>query len=354
MSHFCCVLIIQDDLIIGPEKILERVDQDMAPFMENCCEEPDKMYMKFYDEEDAYNKQYSEDSQEYVVMPDGRLLLPWDEEFRVKDKKDPMGFFGKPEPPKELERKMIPFKEKFSTFEKFVKEWHGRAKRDETYNRYGYFQNPNAKWDWFEIGGRWTGYFQLKPGRKGGKGSQYNFSGQMEPSTDKADICLKSAVDFEAMRKECEDEAIKRYDAVWGAIKGTPEAQSWEMVKAGYDLRVGSSMDNIDKARKDYHDQPRVKAFQKLTGGAGMEMFGWLAGVEEYQIPRDQYIQSARNRAAVPHAVIKDGKWYESGEMGWWGMASNEKDPETWSSMVAKLMDDLPDTAILVAIDAHI
>jgi hypothetical protein len=35
-------------------------------------------------------------------------------------------------------------------------------------------------------------------------------------------------------------------------------------------------------------------------------------------------------------------------------MASNEKDPETWNSMVSKMFDELPDTAILVAIDCHI
>ena len=506
MSHFSVIVVINERIV--PEAILDRVDQEMAPFMENCCAEPDKQYMKFYDEEDEYLKSYNEDSQEYVVMPYGRLLLPWDNEFKVKDPKDPLGFTTRSEPPAELERRMVPFKEKFSTFEEYVKEWHGRETRDETYNRYGYWQNGpkylvevclgneeqilqgmqnveaakvilsrkkgsgrwnynlpvlpvpimrqkggeeesaarssqamalegevwdflerisptaedtkrimsdlfssvkrtsnstgpqsqnwgsesyimralqhtlgdglrqyrgvtcgnkvphkahiigtesfgGAKWDWYEIGGRWAGFFQLKKGRRGGKGKQYNFTGRMEATGDKADVCLKNAVDFEAMRQECEDEAIKRYDMVWKAIKDTPEAVSWEIMKAGYALR--ENRDDIDKCRKEYHDQPRVKAFQELCRSKeGSKMFGFFANVEDYQIPREEYIQKCRNGAAVPFAILKDGKWYESGQMGWWGMASNEKDPETWNSMVSKLMDDLPGEAILAAVDAHI
>src|SRR5687768_5462716 len=37
--------------------------------------------------------------------------------------------------------------------------------------KYGYWQNPNKKWDWYDLGGRWAGYFKLKPGRKGIEGT---------------------------------------------------------------------------------------------------------------------------------------------------------------------------------------
>lgn len=346
MSHFAVIVVIQDRVM--PEQILDRIDQEMAPFMENCCAEPDRMYMKFFDTEDEMMKEYEEGSQEYIVMPDGRLLLPWDEEFRVKDPKDPMGFMTKNEPPAELERRVVPFKEKFPTFDEYVQSWHGREERDETMKRYGYWQNPNAKWDWYEVGGRWAGYFQLKNGRRGGKGSQYNFTGRLEATGDKADICLKDAVDFEAMRNEYEVRAIKRYDLVWGAIEGTQEPEPWEHIREKF-------KDDIDEARKQYHDQSRVKAFQELCNSEeGREIFGFFASVEEYQVPREQYIQNARNNAAVPFAILKDGKWYEQGKMGWWGIATNEKDPETWNSMVAKLMDDLPGDTILAACDCHI
>ncbi len=502
MSHFAVIVVIQERIM--PEAILDRIDQEMAPFMENCCAEPEKQYMKFYDEEDEMKEQYEKGSREMVEMPDGRLLLPWDEEFRRKPEKgeDPLKTFAQPEAPAELPRRQVPFKETFSTFEQYAEEWHGKRGRDEDLNRYGYWQNgpkyivevclgneeqilqgmptmearevllsgfpksrgwdyslpilpmqtvlsggeqeantrstqamalegeiwaflerisatPEAskrimsdlfssvkrttnssgsqsqnwgsesyimralqhtlrdgsrqyrgvacgnkiphkahvigtetfggsKWDWYEVGGRWAGYFQLKSGRRGGKGSQYNFTGRLEATGDKADICLKDAVDFEAMRNEYEVRAIKRYDLVWGAIEGTPEPEPWEHIREQF-------KDDIDEARKQYHDQARVKAFQELCNSEeGREMFGFFASVEEYQVPREQYIQNARNSAGVPFAILKDGKWYEQGKMGWWGIATNEKDPATWNSMVAKVMDGLPGDTILAAVDCHI
>jgi hypothetical protein len=352
MSHFAVVLVIEDAMSTNPEQIQERIDREMAPFMENCCGEPDKMYMKFYDEEDEMLKKYEEESQEMVVMPDGRLLLPWDEEFKKNpNPEDPMSVFGPPKASEGLPKKRVPFKETFSTFEEYAKEWFGRPKRDETYNRYGYWQNPRAKWDWFEIGGRWSGFFQLKPGREGAMGSQYNLTGTLEKTNGgKADVCFKSAIDFDRMRNEVEEEAAKRYDLVQQAIKDLPVANSWAMVKAEFDFEKAPQ--DIEVARKVYHDQARVKAFGTMDKGDFA--FNWMAGVEEYQIPREQYLRNARNHAAVPFAVLKDGKWYEEGEMGWFGMASNEKDPETWNSMVNKLMDDLSDDTLLVVIDCHI
>jgi hypothetical protein len=66
---------------------------------------------------------------------------------------------------------MVPFKEP-TDFEEYAREWHGRTERMIP-NRFGYWQNPNAKWDWYEVGGRWAG-FKLNFGRRGGLGSQYN------------------------------------------------------------------------------------------------------------------------------------------------------------------------------------
>jgi hypothetical protein len=350
MSHFACILVIEDAVPQSPDTIHARVESEMAPFMENCCGEPDKIYMKFYDTEDEMLKEYEEGSREMVGY-NGKLYLPWDKIFKKKaTKKDP---FPRVEAPKDLPRISVPFKETYSTFDEFAAEWHGRKERDETYNRYGYWQNPNAKWDWHEIGGRWSGFFKLKKGSTGRLGSQYNFSGELKESKNRADMCFKSEVDFESMRNEMGKEAAKRYDAVHKAIEGTPPNDSWEIVKGEFDLKTHNNL--IDKARKVYHAQPRVKAFTEFgRSEEGREMIGFFSGVEEYDVSREQYIQTARNHAAVPFAVLKDGKWYEQGEMGWWGMAHNEKDPETWNSMVNKLYDELPETALLIAVDCHI
>lgn len=337
MSHYTC-------LVVGDGYIEEQ----MAPFMENCCGEPDKRFMEFYDIEDEYRKRYEEDGVEKVVMPDGKLLLPWDNKFKVPFKKGDISTLGKYKVPKNLEKRMVPYKETYPTFEEYMKDYCGYASRNDIYNRYGYFQNPNAKWDWYEIGGRWTGFFQLKKGKKGKRGKQYNFTGELFISGNKADRCFKADIDFEAMRKDLERSAANRYDLVQKAIKDTPVNKSWDEVRDS----VEDSVKDIEKARNKYHDQPRVKAFKELVRSE-TGLFGFLSTVEEYSIPRDQYLDQSRNHAGVTHAILKDGKWYESGEMGWWGVVNNEKDPETWDAMYNKMVDELPDSTILTLVDCH-
>jgi hypothetical protein len=149
MSHFS-VLVIGDD-----------ADTQFIPFEESGAPEE---YLTFRDDEDEYLKKYN-GSTEKVIMPDGRMLNPWDEEFRVS------GTLGTGSDthkvPEGLEIRQVPYKELFSSFEQYMSEYCGYEHRDEKTLRYGYWKNENAKWDYHRLGGRWRGFFKLKPGRTG-------------------------------------------------------------------------------------------------------------------------------------------------------------------------------------------
>ena len=54
-----------------------------------------------------------------------------------------------------------PSKEKYPTIEEFAKEYFGYHKEDD---RFGYSCNPNAKWDWYDENGRWSGFLINKEG----------------------------------------------------------------------------------------------------------------------------------------------------------------------------------------------
>ncbi len=56
----------------------------------------------------------------------------------------------------------------------------------------------------------------------------------------------------------------------------------------------------------------------------------------------------------VPFAIVKDGEWYERGEMGWWCCVSNEKAEEDWDAEVKALLKNLPGDTLLTVIDCHI
>ena len=105
-------------------------------------------------------KEYEKGKTNKVKMSDGRLLNPWDDEFRVP------GTFGTGSDthkvPEHLKEVKIAYKAIYPTFEEYMEDWCGYEERDPETGKYGYWHNPKAKWDWHELGGRWTGFFKLK------------------------------------------------------------------------------------------------------------------------------------------------------------------------------------------------
>lgn len=63
-------------------------------------------------------------------------------------------------------------------------------------------------------------------------------------------------------------------------------------------------------------------------------------------------ITSARaaNGAVATFAIVKDGRWYERGEMCWWGVVHDDK----WNKEFAYLLEGLPADTWLTIVDCHI
>ena len=72
------------------------------------------------------------------------------------------------------------------------------ADMDEETGKRGYWENPNAKWDWYQIGGRWNGLLVSTKGTARGTPSQIGGKGYR---SDEHDICLTADIDFEAMEQ---------------------------------------------------------------------------------------------------------------------------------------------------------
>lgn len=55
----------------------------------------------------------------------------------------------------------------------------------------------------------------------------------------------------------------------------------------------------------------------------------------------------------VPFAIVTpDGEWYERGNMGWWGMFSNEKDD--WEEVATQVLEKYAEGYVGVGVDCHI
>src|SRR5690554_2079089 len=134
MSHFV-VLVIGDD-----------VDRQLAPFNEQPEADDPHVKLVFNDQTEEFRKEYDERSIEIIKRPDGSWIFA----HNATEDIAPVS---------------VKFSELYSTFEEFCKEWHGIEPNEQ--GRFGYLSNPNAKWDWYVIGGRWSGYFKALPGATG-------------------------------------------------------------------------------------------------------------------------------------------------------------------------------------------
>lgn len=314
MSHFVV-------LVIGP-----HVDRQLAPFCEDL--EHPGVTPERIDVTEERRHQYENLSTARVKLPDGTLDAPWSEAAWI----DPLDHAkGKHE---EVE---VPFKQMYATFEAFVEDWHSEEVAED--GTVGYETNPRAKWDWYQVGGRWTGYFKLKEGATGKLGEPGCMTEASKPGY--ADIVYKRDIDLHGMRMEAEEEAGKQWDKVHAVIDG----HDWKVWRDVLALFPG----NIDGARDFYQAQDAVTAVRKAQ-----DTIGFIWELDVYHCTRAEFVKRARDNALVPYAILKDGEWYQKGEMGWWGMSRDEVSQDEWNEKVNALLDELPDSTILTAVDCHI
>jgi hypothetical protein len=265
--------------------------------------------------------------------------------------------------------------------------------------------NPNAKWDWYELGGRWTGFFKVKEvpvllGEIQGLGftvgemqnlvqmfrespakfeavvEKYNgkadqirklvrdiiedtpvlakhtvgIPGLMTPKASEgwADSLRKGDIDFEGMREAARQKANETYTQFETATAGLEVAPRWKDLMEQMQAE-GKEMDEI---RKAYNAHPWVQALRS----AHLDHF-MVDARDIYCVDnggREAYVARAVARTGTTYAVIKDGKWYAHGEMGWWGMSNEAMTPEEWGTNFQALLDELSDDTLISVVDCHI
>lgn len=330
MSHFVV-------LTIGVTP--SQLDEAMAPFDEQT---EDPTFLEFKETETEYREEYETKSVEMVRLADGTLKYRWDEEFKTGSFPHETTMF-----PEDSELAQVQFKERFASFEEFMLEWHGSEARDPDKGVYGYHRNPRAKWAWFQVGGRWTGYFKLRKGAKGELGKSGVFGDKAKPGW--ADIVRKGDWDLAYERRKAGESAKARYEKFHTLLAsgGHPLPPTWAEIRDAHG-------ENIEAAREAYWAHPIVEFLKDNENGR--EWFGVIGGDpgEEFGCDLETYVTRATASVGVPFAVLKDGVWYEKGSMGWFGMVTDKKDQDTWNSEFSKLIDSLPDDTPLMAVDCHI
>jgi hypothetical protein len=229
--------------------------------------------------------------------------------------------------------------------------------------------NPTSKWDWYQVGGRWSGFFTVKPGTppeaiRQGERSWTNEGRELAP--DLADSVEKKYIDFDLMRRKAEIEAHERWEKFEKAVGDLRSPGSWDSYAraiVGAELwdkdlsdlseeQRAERKELVDKAREAYRAEPFIKA----ATGLGGFYFGDIHTdmCLDAEDPRATFVQSAMDATVSTYAVVKDGDWMARGQMGWFGMSDDKDDEATWAAKVWELVESLPDDTLLTVVDAHI
>lgn len=211
----------------------------------------------------------------------------------------------------------------------------------------------DPKWDWFVIGGRWSGYFRYKRGmpRELRIEPPYPHSSLLPQEKAPPYHCdggRVKALDLEGMRRVATDSATERYN-IWERLtEGKPQALPWRSFADNISEGNGYT---AQQARDEYHSQPMVQAIK----GSALD-FPLDDAIEEFDCSRNVYVERARAQAVPGYAhVTLDGKWVAPGEMGWWGMHSDSQQDRLGYLEVANAYFGTLDSQVwMICVDCHI
>jgi len=196
--------------------------------------------------------------------------------------------------------------------------------------------NPDAKWDYFEIGGLWRGFFPLKSG----VATEGNGEGQPGVS----DQCRKSEIDIAKARHNHVVTARKRWQKFSRAIRGETWT-SWSELAQTPEFRQDPRA-----CREYYLSQPPVARLKQLHSKDEL----WFDLDEFHGITKEEYLENAIREALATYAYVMDGQWHSHGEMGLWGLSIDHIPQREWNRRFCEMFDTLPDDTMLTLVDCHI
>lgn len=183
---------------------------------------------------------------------------------------------------------------------------------DETMGRPGRWYNPNARWDWYCIGGRWAGQLKLLEGKTGSYGSDYSAEELGLLEKGRCDSALVLDCDFSP-----DQEVYKK------------ALRFWEVIVEG----------------KPCTDEEKDAFFNIFNPEYYRQQYGTK---ENYARHQSDFL---------PYAYLTpDGEWHETGRMGWWGMdnATAESRDAFRESFEAFLKEAQEQNLLITIVDCHI
>ena len=213
--------------------------------------------------------------------------------------------------PGDVEALLAPFNEQVAPgdpYAVFVRDESGQ--HDGKGQAKGYWRNPNARWDWWVIGGRWRGLLRLRPGKSGYTAPLDRWHSDFVYPPHSCDAALVADCDFSPREAQIRQ-----------------AARMWEVVVEGDKPRENENFFNLWKP--EYY----------------LERYG----------DKETFIR--RESAFSTYAfVTAEGEWHEQGRMGWFCMddATNESICQYEEKFQSYLQEAREKGLAITIVDCHI
>lgn len=239
-------------------------------------------------------------------------------------------------------------RELYPTIQSFGTRWFGyEVINYDDGPRFNYNGNPKAKWDWWVIGGRWQGSLQAKAGAKTYQGEGGVFHNVQGIALKNVDQVLKRDLDIDGMLNERRADTRAWFDRLISKIKGpNPEGTLEDAIHTKD--RLFEEWKALAEPRAHFLDW--MKAHSQWSRVAPIEGLSWDLPALRPEQTLQNYIDELT--PLNTYAMLINGEWYQKGEMGWFGISSNEN-PD-WKSSFKELFDNIPDDKWLTVVDCHI
>ena len=197
--------------------------------------------------------------------------------------------------------------------------------------------NPNAKWDWYVIGGLFTDSLRNKLGAFG-------------------DSFQKSDIDFKACNQICKAERSKTIDGLFTsnptlnknvdllnkALKAHAESEVWYA-------------DNRDSLKDKKPLEIRAMLQEKFPDIKYIENSWWFVPFVDFNIHKDIYEWIEAAPIVSAHAFLDvEGNWISQCDMGWFGMSVDKMTDDEWYKRLSELVDNVEPDHWITVVDCHI
>lgn len=344
MSHFTVLVHLTDDEVSNNiENIKELVSEKLQPYHEFECTGNKDQYVVKVDCTDEKLHDYNNDSVEAVYDAAGALV---GSKYSTKCEKywvrTGYGYSSSSEDkfilPEGYELRNTPLKDIY-TFTEYLTDWCGYD-MDGKYSlledgRFYTFTNPNAKWDWWTIGGRWDGMFL------GHDGHTHNII--KKKNWDIATVTTNIINKYEPFYDRFEQNAHK--------FEGL-EFISWSECCEKFKNENGFT--DYSKCRDFFNSQEYINVLQGLFNEPGDEEYQWTLHSAEnfFNVSREAFLKARIYGKIGMFAVLDASGWHEKGSMGWFACVSDEK--AQWNQIYLDKLNSIPENDYLVVVDCHI